>query len=143
MSVDLGYQPVSCRSCKRPYVCTPTHDYYDYTHATDGICLQCLMKEHELEQVKTMTLTPAEGGGFEVVEADLGAIQAEHVAMAQGHGAAHYRAPREELAVIPLGELFGELERRVAAQPDIAETSGNAQALLALMALSQHLQEPS
>lgn len=54
--VSVGYQQVTCKQCKRTYVCTPQDDYYDFTDTTDGTCIQCLMKEAGVKTLITVHL---------------------------------------------------------------------------------------
>ncbi len=60
---DVGYKPVTCRTCKRTYTCTPFDDYYGFTDATDGECEDCLIAAAGLDPRKTERLTVAVLGG--------------------------------------------------------------------------------
>ena len=50
------WQKVTCRICKREFICTPIDDYFNFTNATDGIGECCLMKDAGLPDVKITTL---------------------------------------------------------------------------------------
>ena len=58
---DAAWQPVTCRSCKRSYQCTPEDDYYGGDSATTGLCFSCLLTEGgmdpEVTPVQVIDLT--------------------------------------------------------------------------------------
>lgn len=38
-----AYARVRCAKCEKEYICTPDHDYYNATTATDGLCWSCML----------------------------------------------------------------------------------------------------
>lgn len=63
MSVDLGWQMVQCKDCKRRYQCTPEDDFYgDHKDASDGRCFPCLLRFNGLDPETTPVLVIDETG---------------------------------------------------------------------------------
>lgn len=58
--IDNRWQMVTCSGCGKSYVCTPAHDYYNATTASDGVCETCLCLTAGLHPDKTLTVVVPE-----------------------------------------------------------------------------------
>jgi hypothetical protein len=63
MSVDVRWQMVQCKDCKRRYRCTPQDDFYgDREDLSDGRCFACLLRANGMNPETTPVLVVDEDG---------------------------------------------------------------------------------
>lgn len=60
--VDVRWQQVRCKDCKRRYQCTPEDDYYGSQGCDDGQCFACLLIANGYDPDTTPVLVVDEDG---------------------------------------------------------------------------------